>query len=272
MSSVKSAGVLAKTSDNDNKALDLSGINYSYKKSSKTLDRLIDRVSRTLSSCSYHFLDDLYLIKYTKGMAESIMKKYNEKFAETFKDHPKIKEYIIVSEKVEHLEESYPDLKGIGWTDRCRGSFDLKSFYCVTDTDDPPENFKGGSSDWQALVADYKQLCRGRDSLSTDIGGIVGAVPYSSMWKNLSDAADSAISQKVISPLEKIKSNLNNQKISLSGQSEDTVDSIIKYTEYLIEKYSNFSRNYSKIHFSADKLEKNKWHSQKPIIDSKPKV
>lgn len=255
--SVKSDSVSTKNPEKDNKALDLSDISWSSLKSSKTLDELIKKVNdySLPSPFSSVVSDSLLEIRSLKGLAEKIMEQYYEKFDKLY-TNPDEKRYIKLEMQMNNIRNKYRGLQG--------GFSDLKSIQ-------KPDNFTGTDDDWNNFKSNYEKLNNEYETLSSKLYSKMNE-PYLKK-KNLDKQTESDLKSKVISPLERIKSDLNTELSNLSLSNKKAIlESIIKYVEDLIEKYSDFSRNVSKIYSIKDDPTKKMWKYQKrrgqSVLDS----
>lgn len=247
---VKSASVSTKTPGKDNKALDLSDIDGSLSKSSKILDKLIEKVNsyqfagRPFSDVVY---DNLKNIKPLKGLAEKIMEQYYEKFDKLY-TNPDEKRYIKLDMQINNIHNKYQDFVSIGVT---WGYSDLESV-------PKPSNFTGTDADWNNFKSDYKKLNNEYNTLSSKLYSEQNNIYLKK--QDLDKQTESELETGVISQLGKIKSDLDAELShqSLSGN-KDILNLIIKYVEDLIKKYSNFSRNFSKIYSIKDDPTKKMW-------------
>lgn len=237
---VKSASVLARTSDKNNKALDLSDIDWSFSKSSKTLDELIEKVNSNRFKFSDGVSDNLKNIKHLKGLAEKIMEQYYTDFDNLYTKSDQ-KRYIKLDMQLNNIRNKY----------RVLGYPDSKNI-------PKPDNFTGTDNDWNNFKSAYNNLDNEYNVLSSKLGSQMNEI-YS-MKNNLDNQTKSNLESKVISPLKQIKSGLDRELPNLALEAmKKILESIIKYVKDLIEKYSDFYRNFSKIYFIKDEPTKKMW-------------
>lgn len=260
--SVKSDSVSAKTSDKDNKALDLSDISWSSLKSSKTLDELIKKVNdySLPSPFSSVVSDSLLEIRSLKGLAEKIMEQYYEKFDKLY-TNPNEKRYIKLEMQMNNIRNKYGDFVNIGMT---WGYSDLNSI-------PKPDNFTGTDDDWNNFKSNYEKLNNEYETLSSELYSKMNEL-YSKK-KNLDKQTESKLKSEVISKLEKIKSDLDKERLGQSlSEKKNILESVIKYIEDLIKKSADFFRNVSKIYSIKDDPTKKMWKYQKrrgqSVLDS----